>query len=141
MDILKQELLRKRQSLAQDVGGRKVFKRSEIEQKRIQRLREEEKRESEAKALKQQQQQQHQQNQQDPQHDSSNPNSTSQTSKQNPDSAAASSSSSSSKKPPTNEQKIDDLNLSKQEVVRRLRLLKQPVTLFGEDDLARLVCI
>lgn len=138
MDILKQELMRKRQSLAQDVGGRKVFKRSEIEQKRIQRLREEEKRESEAKALKQQQQ--HQQNQQDPQHDSSNPNSTSQTSKQNPDSAAASSSSS-SKKPPTNEQKIDDLNLSKQEVVRRLRLLKQPVTLFGEDDLARLVCI
>ncbi|CAA6667299.1 unnamed protein product [Spirodela intermedia] len=33
---------------------------------------------------------------------------------------------------------IDDLVLSKQEVIRRLRILKQPITLFGEDDEARL---
>ncbi|KAL3531336.1 hypothetical protein ACH5RR_010658 [Cinchona calisaya] len=77
MDILKQELLKKRQSLAEDVGGsgKKFFKRSEIEQKRLQKLREEDKRESETKAL---------------------------------------------------------------QVIRRLRFLKQPVTLFGEDDEARL---
>ncbi|PSS06402.1 Pre-mRNA-splicing factor 18 like [Actinidia chinensis var. chinensis] len=135
MDILKQELMKKRQSLAQDVGGRKFFKRSEIEQKRIQRLREEEKREAEAKAQKQQQQQQHQDHQH---HDSStnsssNPNANSEIAKSKPDSASSSSS-----KTLTDEQKIDDLNLPKQEVIRRLRLLKQPVTLFGEDDEARL---
>ncbi|XP_057460304.1 uncharacterized protein LOC130750850 [Actinidia eriantha] len=135
MDILKQELMKKRQSLAQDVGGRKFFKRSEIEQKRIQRLREEEKREAEAKAQKQQQQQQHQDHQH---HDSStnsssNPNANSEIAKSKPDSAASLSS-----KTLTDEQKIDDLNLPKQEVIRRLRLLKQPVTLFGEDDETRL---
>ncbi|GMH14979.1 hypothetical protein Nepgr_016820 [Nepenthes gracilis] len=129
MDILKQELLKKRQSLAEETGGRKVFKRSEIEQKRLQKLREEEKRELEEKRLRQQQ-------------------SASSTS-----SIAASSSSSflgslSAKSNPdssaktltlaTDEEKIDDLNLPKQEVIRRLRFLKQPVTLFGEDDQARL---
>ncbi|KAI3793095.1 hypothetical protein L1987_35708 [Smallanthus sonchifolius] len=46
MDILKQELQKKRQSLSEDTGGRKVFKRSEIEQKR---RRVEEKRDAEAK--------------------------------------------------------------------------------------------
>ncbi|KAL6978531.1 hypothetical protein U1Q18_020199 [Sarracenia purpurea var. burkii] len=131
MDILKQELTKKRQSLAQDVGGRKIFKRSEIEQKRIQRLREEEKRESEAKAQKQQQHEREQNN--SSLDSSSNPNSKSEIAKSKPDS-----SSSSSSKTLTDEQKIDDLNLPKQEVIRRLRFLKQPVTLFGEDDEARL---
>ncbi|XP_057484177.1 uncharacterized protein LOC130770674 [Actinidia eriantha] len=131
MDILKQELLKKRQSLAQDVGGRKFFKRSEIEQKRIQRLREEEKRESEAKAQKQQRQD-HRHHESSP-NSSSNPNSNSEIAKSKPDSTGSSSS-----KTLTDEQKIDDLNLPKQEVIRRLRLLKQPVTLFGEDDEARL---
>lgn len=130
MDILKQELLKKRQSLAEDVGGRKVFKRSEIEQKRLQRLREEEKREAEAKALRHKQQQQ--------QHDdpnsgsSSNPNSKPEISNAQKEPTASSS------KTLTDEQKIDQLNLPKQEVIRRLRFLKHPVTLFGEDDEARL---
>ncbi|KAK4357387.1 hypothetical protein RND71_022997 [Anisodus tanguticus] len=61
MDILKQELEKRRKNLSQDVGGRKIFKRSEIEQKRIQRIREEEKREAEAKSLRQKQSQ-HQHN-------------------------------------------------------------------------------
>ena len=52
MDLLKQELLKKRQSLAQDTGGKKFFKRSEIQQKEIQKLRQQEKRELEAKSLK-----------------------------------------------------------------------------------------
>ncbi|XP_052170130.1 uncharacterized protein LOC127786641 [Diospyros lotus] len=130
MDILKQELMKKRESLAQDVGARKVFKRSEIEQKRIQRLREEEQREKQAKAQKQQQTQEIQR------HDSalnslSNPNSKLDIAKSKPESASSS-------KALTDEQKIDELNLPKQEVIRRLRLLKQPVTLFGEDDGARL---
>ncbi|XP_059660498.1 uncharacterized protein LOC132306915 [Cornus florida] len=130
MDILKQELQKKRQSLAQDVGGRKYFKRSEIEQKRLQRLREEEKRESEAKSLREKQQNQNQNSSLD---SSSNPSSNNEISKSKNESANSSSS-----KALTDEQKIDDLNLPKQEVIRRLRFLKQPVTLFGEDDEARL---
>ncbi|XAR62579.1 hypothetical protein NMG60_11017397 [Bertholletia excelsa] len=132
MDILKQELMKKKQSLAQDVGGRKVFKRSEIEQKRIQRLREEEKRELEAKAKKQQQQQESEY-QNSSRNSSSNGNPNSEIAKSKPESASSSSS-----KALTDEQKIDELNLPRQEVIRRLRLLKQPVTLFGEDDGARL---
>lgn len=130
MDILKQELLKKRQSLAEDVGGRKIFKRSEIEQKRLQRLREEEKREAEAKALRLNQQKQHQEGFNSG--TSSNPNSKPEIPKSKSESASSSS------KTLTDEQKIDELNLPKQEVIRRLRFLKQPVTLFGEDDDARL---
>nr|XP_016434101.1 PREDICTED: pre-mRNA-splicing factor 18-like isoform X1 [Nicotiana tabacum] len=130
MDILKQELEKRRQSLAQDVGGRKVFKRSEIEQKRLQRIREEEKREAEAKSLRQKQLEQ-QQNPTDKSSSKSNSKTDIQSLKQD-------SSSSSASKALTDEQKIDDLNLPRQEVIRRLRFLKQPVTLFGEDDVARL---
>ncbi|XP_047958496.1 pre-mRNA-splicing factor 18-like [Salvia hispanica] len=130
MDILKQELMKKKQSLAQDVGGKKFFKRSEIEQKRLQRLREEEKRESEAKALRQKQLQQDHHSK-DPK-SSSNPNPNTENAKPNTES------SSSSSKSLIEEQNIDNLNLPKQEVIRRLRFLKQPVTLFGEDDEARL---
>ncbi|PIN14569.1 U5 snRNP-associated RNA splicing factor [Handroanthus impetiginosus] len=128
MDILKQELMKKRQSRAEDVGGKKFFKRSEIEQKRLQRLREEEKREAEAKALRQKQLQQDQRN------NESN-SSSSQNSKQEIQKSKAESSSAKSL---VEEKNIDDLNLPKQEVIRRLRFLKQPVTLFGEDDEARL---
>lgn len=128
MDILKQELLKKRQSLAEEVGGKKIFKRSEIEQKRLQKIREEEKREAEAKALRQKQQKEHGDNT----NSDSDPNFKSDVSKSKIESASSSS------KTLTDEQKIDGLNLPKQEVIRRLRFLKQPVTLFGEDDEARL---
>ncbi|CDP10312.1 unnamed protein product [Coffea canephora] len=123
MDILKQELLKKRQSLAEETGGKKFFKRSEIEQKRLQKLREEEKREAEAKALRQKQQKE--------QNEGSKSNSSSSnrdTKSEIPESSKAL----------TDEQKIDELNLPRPEVIRRLRFLKQPVTLFGEDDEARL---
>ncbi|XP_071719931.1 uncharacterized protein [Rutidosis leptorrhynchoides] len=133
MDIIKQELLQKRKSLTEETGGRKIFKRSEIEQKRIEKLREEEKQEAEAKRHRQTQ------NQNNSNSSSSNPNSSSSS---NPNSLHNSSTKksesitgSSSK---TDEQKIDDLNLPKQEVIRRLRFLKQPVTLFGESDDDRL---
>ncbi|KAK3193774.1 hypothetical protein Dsin_025084 [Dipteronia sinensis] len=53
MDLLREELLKKRKALAEETGGKRVFKRSEIEQKKIQKLREEEKRELEAKLLRQ----------------------------------------------------------------------------------------
>uniref|UniRef100_A0A0V0I8T8 Pre-mRNA-splicing factor 18 n=1 Tax=Solanum chacoense TaxID=4108 RepID=A0A0V0I8T8_SOLCH len=130
MDILKQELELRRKNLAQDVGGRKVFKRSEIEQKRLQRIREEEKREAEAKALRQKLLEQNQK--------STDDSSSKSNSKTDTQCLKQDSSSSSVSKVLTDEQKIDGLNLPRQEVIRRLRFLKQPVTLFGEDDEARL---
>ncbi|XP_076934414.1 uncharacterized protein LOC143600678 [Bidens hawaiensis] len=132
MDILKQEMLNKRKSLTEETGGRKVFKRSEIEQKRIQKLREEEKREAEAKRQRQ--------NQTHNDSNSSDPNSSNPNSKLDPTKSKSESGSGSSSKPLVNsdEQKIDSLNLPKQEVIRRLRFLKQPVTLFGESDDDRL---
>ena len=126
MDLLKQELLKKRQSLAQEVGGKKFFKRSEIEQKNIQKLREQEKRELEAKALRH--------------HNSAASSSTdaAASATSTPSSDAKPDITSSSSKAKTDEQKIDEMVLPKQEVIRRLRFLKQPITLFGEDDAARL---
>lgn len=121
---------KRRQNLAQDVGGRKVFKRSEIEQKRLQRIREEEKREAEAKALRQKQLEQQQK--------STDDSTSKSNSKADIQSLKQDLSSSSVAKALTDEQKIDGLNLPRQEVIRRLRFLKQPVTLFGEDDEARL---
>ncbi|XP_015892111.1 uncharacterized protein LOC107426435 [Ziziphus jujuba] len=129
MDLLKQELLKKRQSLAEETGGRRVFKRSEIEQKRIQKLREQEKRELEAKSQR---------------HAASSTSSAgAATAKSNPSaitttSNTATSSSATASKSLTDEQNIDNLVLPKQEVIRRLRFLKQPITLFGEDDESRL---
>ncbi|KAK4281172.1 hypothetical protein QN277_012696 [Acacia crassicarpa] len=130
MDLLKQELLKKRQSLAEETGGKRVFKRSEIEQKRIQKLREQEKRELEAKS---------QRHASSSATNSTDPTSASNTSKPaNSITSNAASSSASTVKSLTDEQNIDNLVLPKQEVIRRLRFLKQPVTLFGEDDDARL---
>ncbi|VVA13952.1 PREDICTED: pre-mRNA-splicing factor 18 [Prunus dulcis] len=131
MDLLKQEILKKRQRLAEETGGKRVFKRSEIEQKQIQKLREQEKRELEAKAQRQA--------------TASNTTTTdgSSAANSNPNASATTASATTSSnattsKSLTDEQNIDKLNLPKQEVVRRLRLLKQPITLFGEDDDARL---
>ncbi|KAM2616287.1 hypothetical protein TB2_030707 [Malus domestica] len=131
MDLLKAEIAKKRQRLEEDTGGKRFFKRSEIEQKQIQKLREQEKRELEAKAQRQA-----------AASNSASANGSS-AAKSNSNSAAASSSGTTSSnaaasKSLTDEQNIDKMNLPKQEVVRRLRFLKQPITLFGEDDDARL---
>lgn len=125
MDLLKKELMKKRQSLQSDFNGKKLLKRSEIEQKRLQKLREEEQRSLQSKKPQQQQQSQA------PAPSSPNPNESSlppalQPKKKAPAEAL------------TDEQRIDDLVIPRPEVIRRLRILKQPITLFGEDDDARL---
>ncbi|KAJ7972784.1 Pre-mRNA-splicing factor 18 [Quillaja saponaria] len=125
MDLLKQELLNKRQALTEETGGRRVFKRSDLEKKRIQKLRELEQRELEAKAKR---------------HTGSSSASTTTTtsSTSNSITTTAAASTATASKSLTDEQNIDNLVLPKQEVIRRLRFLKQPITLFGEDDDARL---
>lgn len=113
MDLLRKELLDKRRSLAEESGGKRVFKRSQIQQRQLQKLREQEKRELEAKSLKRR----------SISSDIAAPTST----------AAAADVSL-----PNDEHNIDKLLLPKLEVIRRLRFLKQPITLLGEDDGARL---
>ncbi|WCJ19023.1 Pre-mRNA-splicing factor 18 [Euphorbia peplus] len=105
MDILKQELVEKRKTLAKDIGGKRFFKRSEIQHKEIHKLRAQEKREVEAKAHRQ------------------------------IAAGATVSSAATTSKTLILEQ---NLVLPKYEVIRSLRFLKQPITLFAEDDDARI---
>lgn len=105
MDLVKRELQKKRQMLQADFGGRKLLRRSEIEQKEIQRLRQQEQRHLQSKSH----------------------NSIHTSSFEKPSESLLS------------ERGNDDAaaGLPRDEVVRRLRILKQPATLFGEDDAAR----
>ncbi|XP_009798411.1 uncharacterized protein LOC142164932 [Nicotiana tabacum] len=116
MDTVKQEAEKLREILAQDLRGRKFFNKLEIEQKRLKRVREEEQREAEAKALRKKQLLEQKRN-------STVNKSDIQCLKIKPEEYASSSSSAS---------------LPREEVLRRLRFLKQPVTLFGEVEAARL---
>ncbi|KAK7814509.1 pre-mrna-splicing factor 18 [Quercus suber] len=118
--ISKQEILKKKQSLKEDTGGRKFFKRSELEQKQIQKLRDQEKLELQAKSNRQ----------------SSSSSSSTTTTK----ASATAKTSSTTAVAATTSSLTDEQNifLPRQEVIRRLRFLKQPITLFGEDDTARL---
>ncbi|GMJ01145.1 pre-mRNA processing factor 18a [Hibiscus trionum] len=130
MDLLKEELLKKRQSLAQATGGKRVFKRSEIEQKQIQKLREQDKRELEAKSRRQ--------STASPSNVDSTPAKTEPSASITAPTTATTTTTACSSKSLTNEQNIDNLDLPRVEVIRRLRFLKQAITLFGEDDAARL---
>lgn len=119
MDLLRQEILKKRKLLAEASGGKKFYKRSEIEQKKIQKLREEERREQELKSQRRA--------------DAASGKASCKSSTSEAAAAMADS------KTLTEEKNIENLLvLTKQEVIRRLRFLKQPVTLFGEDDHVRL---
>ncbi|CAN6892804.1 unnamed protein product [Brassica oleracea var. botrytis] len=128
MDLLRQEILKKRQSLSEESGGKKFYKRSEIEQKKLQKLREEERREHELKA---------QRRAAAAAADNGGKSSISSSATAMADSKPSASDAADSKSL-TDEKNIETLTLPRQEVVRRLRILKQPVTLFGEDDQARL---
>ncbi|WVZ66433.1 hypothetical protein U9M48_015648 [Paspalum notatum var. saurae] len=149
MDLLKRELEKKRKAATADFGGKSFVRRSELEQKQIQKRRDEHRQlltKASAPA---------------PSSDSatagsdpSNPDAAAQAAAGNPNPSSASSSAASSavSVPPalvpkktaqeeellSEERRIDELDLSRNEVVRRLRVLREPVTLFGEDDDARL---
>ncbi|CAM6014792.1 unnamed protein product [Sphagnum balticum] len=123
MDVLKKELERKRKTFEQDFGGRKFVRRSEIEQRALQRKREEEKRELQEKTTRK------------------GVGGIGDDALVNPDISssllASSKASSKARENANDEEKIDDMMLPKAEVIRRLRYLKHPITLFGEDDDAR----
>ncbi|EER91034.1 hypothetical protein BDA96_01G130500 [Sorghum bicolor] len=116
MDVLKRELQRKRQLLNADFGGRRVLRRAEIEARELQRIREAERQLLLQKQLR---------------HSRlaavSSPSSSSSSPTSAPADADASRAESGSEE-----------SLPREEVIRRLRVLRQPATLFGEDDVARL---
>ncbi|KAG6514607.1 pre-mRNA-splicing factor 18-like [Zingiber officinale] len=109
MDLLKRELQRKRKALEDDFGGRKLLRRSEIEHKETQRLRQLEKLHRQHKSLNAA---------------ASSPPPSSSPSKMSDD--------------PLPRGAVDDWSAARDEVIRRLRILKHPATLFGEDDAGRL---
>ncbi|CAN6292159.1 unnamed protein product [Urochloa humidicola] len=120
MDVLKRELQRKRQLLDADFGGRKVLRRAEIEARELQRIREAERQ----RLLQKQFRDSH------PAATSSSP----------PNSSSGSSPTSADASPAENDRsgQTHTEPLPRDEVIRRLRVLRQPATLFGEDDAARL---
>ncbi|KAG2546629.1 pre-mRNA-splicing factor 18-like [Panicum virgatum] len=120
MDVLKRELQRKRQLLDADFGGRKILRRAEIEARELHLVREAERQ----RLLQKQLRNSH------PAAASSPPGSSPGCS--SPASAAADA------PPAENGSSGQARALPRDEVVRRLRVLRQPVTLFGEDDAARL---
>nr|CAB3458227.1 unnamed protein product [Digitaria exilis] len=112
MDLLKRELQKKRKAATQDFAGKSFVRRSELDQKQIQ------KRRPKASPLA-------------PLASSSlepAAASGSDPSGGNPSAAAAGDPSTSSS---------DELGLPRHEVIRRLRLLREPATMFGEGDAAR----
>ncbi|WVZ60207.1 hypothetical protein U9M48_010259 [Paspalum notatum var. saurae] len=119
MDVLKRELQRKRQLLDADFGGRKILRRAEIEARELQRIRE-----AERQLLLQKQARGSR-----PAAASSSPSGSSSSSW--PASAAADADAPRAESGPQEA-------IPREEVIRRLRVLRQPATLFGEDDAARL---
>jgi pre-mRNA-splicing factor 18 len=150
MDLLKRELEKKRKAASADFGGKSFVRRSELEQKQLQKRRDEQRQllakagaparstDSAAGTAGS---------------DPGNPDAAGQAAAGNPNpSSSTSASSSAASVPPalapkkttqeeallSEERRIDELVLPRHEVVRRLRVLREPVTLFGEDDDARL---
>lgn len=124
MDALKAELERKRKATSEVSKGRKFVRRGEIDQRELERKKEQEKKELLEKAKKK-----------------AAPG-TQDSSAAGTDASvsapAAAKLSSKSKEVGSEEETLDELELPRAEVIRRLRYLKQPVTLFGEDDDDRL---
>lgn len=121
MEALKRQIELKRKSVAENFSGRKFVKRSELDQKELDRIREEEKKDLLQRTAKSRV-------------SSAAPGCDSPDDPLSLSSQAASK----AKNPSSEEQKLDDLILPRAEVVRRLRILKHPITLFGEDDDMRL---
>lgn len=118
MDILKKELEKKRKLMQEMSGGKKFVKTSDIEKRKLAEIREQERRELEKKAS--------QQKNSSSKAPLKKENEVSASEKRYSDAVIAA------------EEAIDKLVLPKAEVIRRLRFLKHPVTLFGEDDEERL---
>uniref|UniRef100_A0A0E0KHV9 Pre-mRNA processing factor 4 (PRP4)-like domain-containing protein n=1 Tax=Oryza punctata TaxID=4537 RepID=A0A0E0KHV9_ORYPU len=115
MDVLKRELQRKRQLLDADFGGRKLLRRAEIELREIERIREAERHHLLQKQLR-----------------------SSHHRRAASRSTPGASNGDESRAEHRGHGEEKDALLPREEVIRRLRVLRQPATLFGEDDAARL---
>eukprot|EP00887_Chlorella_sp_A99_P005915 scaffold29.g5915.t1 len=109
LESLRAMLQAKKQAAAEEFQGKKYVKRADIEEQRLKRLREEEEQERAAKAAKLKKQ------------EAAGSRPGSHAAAARPDSRAAPAA-------PSFE------SLTREEVIRRLRKLKEPATLFGESD-------
>ncbi|CAM6089764.1 unnamed protein product [Calypogeia fissa] len=125
MDAVRRELERKRKSFDEDFKGRKFVKRSEIVRKELEKIREEDRKELIAKESKSR---------------AAATAATGGPSEQGADTLPLSSIPAPNKgsEIDTDEDLLDEVVLPRAEVIRRLRILKFPITLFGEDDSQRL---
>jgi pre-mRNA-splicing factor 18 len=141
MDLLKRELEKKRKAATADFGGKNFVRRSELEEKQLQKRRQIPSKAPSVPAP----------NTSAAASDPTNSNADlSQGGGANPN--PSSSSAASASVPPglagkkatpedalhSEERRIDELVLPRNEVMRRLRVLREPVTIFGEDDADRL---
>jgi pre-mRNA-splicing factor 18 len=150
MDLLKQELAKKRKATTAGFGGKSFVRRSELEQKKLQQIRDEHLAKVKAKAKSSSTD-----SDAGAATDATDPDATAQAAEGNPNpssSSVAAPGSAAASVPPalavkkttkegallSEERRIDELDLPRNEVLRRLRVLREPVTLFGEDDAARL---
>ncbi|GJN32626.1 hypothetical protein PR202_gb21142 [Eleusine coracana subsp. coracana] len=118
MDLLKGELQRKRKAAADDFAGKGFVRRSELEQKQLQKRRDAHRTKLLAKAREP-------------------ARSSAASDRSEPGPAADDPAPSSSSAAEASSVAHPAPDLPRHEVVRRLRVLRQPVTLFGEDDAAR----
>ncbi|KAK3127455.1 hypothetical protein QOZ80_7AG0573570 [Eleusine coracana subsp. coracana] len=149
MDLLKKELAKKRTATAAGFGGKSFVRRSELEQKKLQQIRDEHLAKLKAKAKASSTD-----SNVGAATDGNDPSAATQAGdgNPNPSSSSTSSAAAAASVPPalaakktmqeeallSEERRIDELDLPRNEVIRRLRVLREPVTLFGEDDAARL---
>ncbi|KAL6657744.1 hypothetical protein ACP70R_005524 [Stipagrostis hirtigluma subsp. patula] len=153
MDLLKRELAKKRKAATDDFAGKSFVRRSELEQKQLQKRHDEHRQLAAAKAAASAASPDSAAAAAAAASDPSNPDAAGQAAAGNPNPSSSSSGAAAAasvppglaaKKPPqeeallSEERRIDELDLPRHEVVRRLRVLREPVTLFGEDDAARL---
>jgi pre-mRNA-splicing factor 18 len=123
MDKLKELLASKRKAAEEEFAGKKYAKRSEIEDIRIRKLKEEEERERQEKEQKQRERQHTEATARDDGgHHHQSRRSEGRTLSSEPN------------RVPT---PLPEIQLPKQEVIRRLRVLRQPATVFGETDAQR----
>lgn len=137
MDALKKELERKRKVVNEEFGGRKFVRRGEIDQRNLERKREEERLEALEKAKKKKEVLSSA-GVEVPSSSLSSSAAVAADTTLSVSAAASKVSSKVSKESLNEEEKIDELELPRVEVIRRLRYLKHPITLFGEDDEARM---
>ncbi|KAI5012208.1 hypothetical protein ZWY2020_024342 [Hordeum vulgare] len=139
MDLLRRELEKKRKAATADFGGKNFVRRSELEEKQLQKRRQIPAKVTSVPAPNSSAASDPTNSNADPaQAGDGNPNPSSSAAAASVPPALAGKKATPEDTLHSEERRIDELVLPRNEVMRRLRVLREPVTLFGEDDADRL---